>query len=311
MAILITGGLGFIGLHTARSILDMGEDVVLTQYRVARAPDFIKDEFGKRAFIEQLDVTDKERLKEIGNKHEITGICHLAVPGLGALSPLEDFNVNMLGLMNVLEAGNEWGVKRVGLASSTAVYSGVREGPMREDMPLRIFGGNPTETWKKSFEIIGSHYAGRTGLDVVMLRIAGIYGPLYHSMSNLPSRLTHAAVKGTEPQLRGEFAEDGGDMTYVKDAGKGVALLMTADKLSNQCYNIGSGRMTRNEEIVDAIRTVISDFKADLQPGAGPQNRPNAYMDITRISQDVGYKPEFPVETAIPDYINWLGSNEE
>ena len=55
---LVTGGLGFIGLHTARALLDRGEDVVLTQYRVAREPDFIKPELGKRAFIEQLDVAD-------------------------------------------------------------------------------------------------------------------------------------------------------------------------------------------------------------------------------------------------------------
>jgi UDP-glucose 4-epimerase len=308
--ILITGGLGFIGLHTARSILDQGEDVVLTQYRVAREPDFIKDDLGKRAFVEQLDVTDADRLMEIGKKHKITGIVHLAVPGLGALSPAEDFRVNMLGLINVLEAGREWEVKRIGLASSTAVYAGA-QGPMKEDMPLRIYGGNPTETWKKSFEIIGSHYGQRTGLDVVMLRIAGIYGPLYHSMSNLPSRLVHAAVKGTEPQLRGEFAEDGGDMTYVKDCGRGIALLMTADKLAHQCYNVSSGRMTRNREIAEAVQSVISDFKVNFQEGAGPQNRPNAYLDIARINEDVGYTPEFQIETAIPDYIKWLEKNPE
>ena len=58
MTTLVTGGLGFIFLQTPRSLLDMGEDVVLTQYRVAREPDFIKDELGKRAFVEQLDVSD-------------------------------------------------------------------------------------------------------------------------------------------------------------------------------------------------------------------------------------------------------------
>src|SRR5687768_8028838 len=84
---LVTGGLGFIGLHTARALLDEGEDVVLTQYRVAREPDFIKDELGKRAFVEQLDVTNKDAMMEIGKKHNITGIVHLAVPALNALSP--------------------------------------------------------------------------------------------------------------------------------------------------------------------------------------------------------------------------------
>ena len=126
MTTLVTGGLGFIGLHTARSLLDQGESVVLTQYRVPREPDFIKAELGKRAFVEQLDVTDYDRLLEIGEKHRIDRICHFAVPALGALSAEDDFRVNIFGLFNMLRAGDKWECKRVGLASSGAVYGGVR-----------------------------------------------------------------------------------------------------------------------------------------------------------------------------------------
>jgi UDP-glucose 4-epimerase len=305
--ILITGGLGFIGLHTARNLIDLGEQVVLTQYRVAREPDFIKSDMGKNAFVEQLDVTDAKRLEEIGKKHKITGIVHLAVPGLNALSPAEDFKVNMDGLINMMEAARTWEVKRLGLASSNAIYTGVREGPFKEDIPLRMIGANPTETWKKAFEVIGSHYAQRTNLDIVMLRIAGIYGPLYHSMANLPSRLVHAAVKGDEPVMRGDtFADDAGDMCYVKDCGQGIARLMTADSLPNKVYNIGSGTATKNSELVGAIQKVIPNFKIDLKPGSGPQARANGYGDISKIKQDVGYQPQFPIDKAIGDYIGWL-----
>ena len=305
--ILVTGGLGFIGLHTARALIDEGEQVVLTQYRVAREPDFIKDEIGKTAFVEQLDVTDSDRLMEIGKKHKITGIVHLAVPGLGALTPGEDYKVNMYGLINVLEAGREWGVKRIGLASSQAIYAGVQQGPFKEDMPLRIMGQSPTETFKKSFEILGTHYAQRTGLEVVNLRIGGIYGPLYHSMANLASRLVHAAVKGEAPTMRGEtFAEDGGDICYVKDCGKGVALLMTADKLNHRCYNVGTGQATKNGQLLGAIRREIPAFEVELKAGAGPGSRPNSFMDISRIQGDTSYKPQYLVDKSIPDYIGWL-----
>ncbi|MEA2639683.1 MAG: hypothetical protein QOF51_1077 [Chloroflexota bacterium] len=309
---LITGGLGFIGLHTARALLGLGEDVVLTQYRVAREPAFIKTELGKRASIEQLDVTDRDRLLEIGAKHQVTGIVHLAVPALNALSPEDDFKVNMNGLLNVLEAGRQLGVKRVGLASSNTVYMGVRaDGPMREDMPLAMNVPGPagaTATWKKSFELIGSYYAGRTGLDVVMLRIAGIYGPLYHSMSNLPSRLVHAAVQGTPPSLRGDtYAEDSGDMTYVKDCAEGIARLMTAESLPNSCYNVGSGRATTNRELAAAVRSVFPEFTTDfLKEGNSPSFRGHAYADIMRAHTDTGYEPRFQVEKAIPDYVAWL-----
>ena len=102
--ILITGGLGFIGLHTARRFLDAGEKVVLTQYRVRREPDFIKDEIGRGAFIERLDVTSSHDVIDLVHRYKVTGIVHLAVPGLGALSAAEDVRVNMMGLLNILEA---------------------------------------------------------------------------------------------------------------------------------------------------------------------------------------------------------------
>jgi UDP-glucose 4-epimerase len=310
--ILITGGLGFIGLHTARCLVDAGEQVVLTQYRVARDPDFLRDEIGRNAFVEQLEVTDAEALGEIGRRHEIDGIVHLAVPGLGALSAAEDYRVNMVGLLNVLQAAEAWGVKRLSLASSTAVYSGLREGPFREDMPLRMIGQSPTEAFKKAFEILGSHYALRTGLNIVMLRIAGIYGPLYHSMSNLPSRLVHAAVRGVAPDLRGEvYAEDAADICYVKDCARGIALLQTAETLAHSVYNIGSGRATSNAELVRAIESAVPGTAIPLTPGRSPEARTDAYLDITRIRQDTGYEPEFQVEKAISDYVAWLRTNPE
>jgi UDP-glucose 4-epimerase len=81
--ILITGGLGFIGLHTARRFLDVGEQVVLTQYRARREPDFIKSEVGKRAFIETLDVTAGHDVIDLVRRHKVTGIVTSPCPALG------------------------------------------------------------------------------------------------------------------------------------------------------------------------------------------------------------------------------------
>ena len=60
--ILVTGGMGFIGLHTTRALVDAGEDVVITYYQTWREPDFIKDEFDKRVKVEKVDVPDRHRL---------------------------------------------------------------------------------------------------------------------------------------------------------------------------------------------------------------------------------------------------------
>jgi UDP-glucose 4-epimerase len=309
--ILVTGGLGFIGLHTARSLLDLGEDVVLTQYRIAREPAFIKDQLGKRAFVEQLDATDGERLMEIGKRHAITGIIHMATPGLGALDAAGDFKVNMLSLLNCLQAAEAWGVKRLAIASSVTVYNGVDDGPYREDMPLRTTPNNPVEAYKKAYEIVSTHYAQRTGLDVAFLRMGYIYGPLYHSMGNAVSRLTHAAVKGTKPELRAELYEDDAqDYCYVKDCGRAVALLQTADSLTHRAYNIGGGRASSNAEFAAAIRRHFPRAELPMKPGAS-QPRKDPYMDLSRIKTEVGYEPEYSVDKAMDDYIAWLGSNPE
>ena len=138
MTTLITGGMGFIGLHTARAFLDAGEDVVITYFQTWREPSFIKDEYHKRVQIEQVDVTDRDGLMALGKKHKIDRIAHLAVPGLGALGPVDDLRTNITGLTHVLEAALEWGSKRLTLASSVAVYAGLPAGPFVEDALLPI-----------------------------------------------------------------------------------------------------------------------------------------------------------------------------
>ena len=77
---LITGGMGFIGLHAARAFLDAGEEVVLTQYRNAREPAFLKGEFGKRVHVEQVDLTSAHAVIDVVRKYDLNGIVHLAAP---------------------------------------------------------------------------------------------------------------------------------------------------------------------------------------------------------------------------------------
>ena len=152
--ILITGGLGFIGLHTARRFLDVGEQVVLTQFRVRREPDFIKDEIGKRVFIERLDVTSAHDVIDVVRKHKVNGIVHLAVPALAALSAAEDYRVNVMGFLNILEAARLSDIKRVAWGSSIAVYATLPKGPFSEDTLLPIASRNPTETFKKATRLM-------------------------------------------------------------------------------------------------------------------------------------------------------------
>jgi UDP-glucose 4-epimerase len=311
MTTLITGGMGFIRLHTARAFLDAGEDVVLTSFQTWREPSFIRDEYQKRVQIEKVDITDRDGLMALGKKHKIDRIAHLAVPGLSALGPLEDLKTNIAGLTHVLEAALAWGITRLTLASSIAVYAGLSAGPFMEDSRLPITSGNPTETFKKAWEILGLHFASRTGLEIIAMRMGGIWGPLYHSMANLPSRLTHAAVKGTDPDLasgRGGVpcAEDGSDLCYVKDCAQGIQLLTLTEPLRHTIYNIGQGQAATNGELLAAVKQAVPGYALALQDGRSSRWRQDVYMDITRLKADTGYEPRYTVETGMQDYVAWL-----
>jgi UDP-glucose 4-epimerase len=311
--VLMTGGMGFIGLHTARKFLDAGENVVITQYRTWREPGFLKDEYGKRVLVESLDTTSPFDCLSLVGKHNVDSLVHLAMPGLSALSPAEDFRVNMLGLLNLLEAARVANVRRVSIASSVTVYGGLT-GPFREDQPLQVESATATGAFKKSFEILALHYADRTKLDVIALRIGVIWGPLYHSMFNVASRMVHGALRGGAVDLTGAAGVPGGssceedetDLCYVKDCARAIQMVHMAPKLNHRIYNIGSGRAASNAELRDAVLKAAPGVRILLQPGKSAGFRPNAYLDLSRITAETGYQPEFTLESGVAEYVAWL-----
>lgn len=313
---LITGGMGFIGLHTARAFLDAGEKVVVSRYRTTRQPSFLDGEWDRRLFAEPLDLADERAAIGLVEKHDVTGIIHLVVPALATLSAAEEFDVNMTGLKNILEAARIGGVARVAIASSVAVYAGLKQGPFTEEMNLPVASGNPTEAYKKGFEILASHYADKVGMEIIFLRIGGIYGPLYHSLSNLPSRLVHAAIKGVPGPLPSKrrpdpHADDPTDACYVKDCAAAIQLLQSAPSLSHRIYNVSAGLTAVSGDFVGALKARLAGAIADLKPGRGPRGRPNARMDISRLVAETGFKASYDAHAGIADYVDWLEAGNE
>lgn len=313
--ILITGGMGFIGLHTAKAIVDAGEDVVVTMWHTRREPSFIKPLLGNKVKVETVDIVDGDALVKVGEKYNVDSIVHLAVPGLGALSPSEDLKTNVEGLQNILSVAERLKVRRLSIASSIAVYSGLKDGPYTEDERLPVTSGNPTEAFKKAFEILGLHYADRASMDVVMLRIAGIWGPLYHTLANLPSRLTHAAIKGRDANLAGgrggvPYAEDTGDICYVKDCALGIQKIHMAGALPRRIYNVSNGKATQWGEVLNSVKKAVPGFDIQLNPGKGPAHKNNAYLSLANVTADAGYTPQWSLDDAVADYAEWLKTNE-
>src|SRR5262249_30227989 len=120
-----------------------------------------------------------------------------------------------------------------------------------------------------------------------------------------------AAVKGTAPDLAsgrggGPFADDSGDMCYVKDCAQGIQLLTLAEQLRHKIYNVGSGRATTNGELLAAGKQAMPTCTLEIRAGRSPRWRQDVYMDISRIKADTGYEPKYTVETGVQDYAAWL-----
>ncbi|MEV5692362.1 NAD-dependent epimerase/dehydratase family protein [Micromonospora globbae] len=312
--ILVTGGLGFIGSHVVQALLDAGEECVLVQRRHAEVP---AGRFTAPVQLEQADVTDLTSLRDIGARHRITGIVHLA--GSMPWPPSSEPSVGAArralgGLLNIVQVAQDWGVNRVGVASTIGVYSGVTaEGALTEDLPLPMSSPHLIPAFKKIGELLNDHLADQTGIDIVNYRISGTWGPLGHPDPFFPApELVHAAARGRTPDLSGlrapAYAEDGLDLCYVKDTGRAIALLQTADKLAHRTYNVGAGRATTNAEVIAAIKTIVPDARIELPAGG---TTPHGYLDITRIREDTGYQPVYDTERAAADYISWLRTGHE
>lgn len=307
--ILVTGGMGFIGLHTAHYLASAGEKVLITRFRRSRNPEFLLPFLDSgQVQVAAMDVSDPFSVLEAMAAHRVTSVLHLAVPELGGVGVGREIDVNVGGIRNVLSAAGALGIERVTMASSVAVYAGSGDGPWTEDAPLPIVSPSATSAFKKAEEILALHYADRSGMDVSCVRIGVVYGPLYHSLSNLPSRLVHAAVRpGTElpprPSVPGA-RRDLSDLLHVHDCAAGLALVHLAES-RRRIYNLGGGRAVPDRDVAAAVARAVPGWVAP-EAGSDPlDDSSSRYMDLGTVAQ-VGFKPRYSLDEGIADYAEWL-----
>jgi nucleoside-diphosphate-sugar epimerase len=300
--ILVTGGLGMIGAHTARALLDLGHEVVVTAHRRTEVPAFLAG----RVVVETLDVTDRDAFLALGGRYDVSDIVHLAGSIPDPDDPVRFFRTDTAGLLNALDAACAWGVRRFAVASSIGVYIGQSETPWHEELAL------PTAhlphlivAFKKAVEPFTTHALRGSGVQPVVLRIGSIWGPLMDPESpfNPIPPFVSAVLRGDEPR---PLPDDlGGDWCYAPDAGRAIALLTTAETLQYDIYNVSSGQPYTDRELADALQAVIPDPRI----GLSSERQPDPYLDTTRLAAETAFTPEFDLADAVADYVAWRADN--
>lgn len=309
---LVLGGNGFVGQHTARWLVDHGETVTVTAYSRTGPLPLLQDAIGSgQARVARLDLTDPYAVMALVAQLRPRAIIDLSGHPPKALSPARDVQFRTAVLLNLLEAARAFEVSRVVLMSSMDVYWGLptAAAPYHEDDPVPLLESDDhviVQSWvKKSLEVIGNLYRRQHGMAVVFVRASGIYGPLYRTWMNVPSRLVRSAAghgwDGPVPA-----AASGYDQVYVRDAAEGIGLVATAPKLRHAAYNIGSGGVPTYGAFAAALARLVPGFDAGLTTAPPTDPMDGRWMAIERAATELGYAPRYDLDTAMADYLAYL-----
>jgi nucleoside-diphosphate-sugar epimerase len=305
MRILITGA-GLIGTHTAKELFDRGDEVAF--FDVAPKPDYIRRVVGRDLTVIRGDIRDVPVLVDAFYRVKPDCVIHLAasVGEANIDNVYAGFQVNLVGAINVAEAARLAGVRRIVHASTQALYRGEDPNELLHEDSLLDSRGRVYNASKLGCEHVLRTYAARHGIELALLRFAGVYG--YHSVAGGPGvavqQAVWAAMAGKSVELH---VYESVDFVYVKDLANGIALAAHAEPLKHQVYNLGSGLLTTVGDIEAAMRTLFPEVKVTR----GKLTPPRPRMDITRARTELGYNPEYKLEAGLRDYVAELRKNTE
>lgn len=303
--ILITGGLGFLGSGLARHFLDLGEEVLLTRRTNARIPVALSNDLDKKLKVVDCDILDLPSLIAAVKKYDVTSIVHAAVAILAKASVYQAVKINMEGTANVLEAARLTGIKRVTFISSNTVYFGLHDQTVcKENMPIAIDVDQSVASEKIAAEALCNLYAHEYGLEVIIMRPSMIYGPGSFSVM-APIALIVERVLKEKRAVMPQFHPDWGtDFVYIKDCSRAIGLVHLSGRPKYWVYNAASGKSYSLKEVAAAIKKAIPDCQIELK--GDPPSSPIQTIDIGRLQDEFGYRPEYELEQGVREYIDWV-----
>lgn len=331
MAILVTGGAGYIGSHTCIELMNEGHDVVVVDNlsnSTLESLRRVEQITGKRVKFYQVDLLDKEGLIQVFEMEQIESVIHFAAlkaVGESVHQPLRYYKNNITGTLVLCEVMTEFGVKNMVFSSSATVYGDPHKVPIQEDFPLSVT--NPYGRTKLMVEdILRDIYRADSEWNIVILRYfnpigahkSGFIGEDPKGVPNNIAPYITQVASGKLPVL-GVFGNDypTTDGTGVRDFIHVVDLAMghvkAIEKIKTSLgvctYNLGTGK---GYSVLQLIRAFEKASQKEI-PYVLKERRPGdiatCYADPTYANQELGWSAIRELDEMCEDAWRWQSNN--
>lgn len=331
MKILVTGGTGYIGSHTVVELIKASHEVTIIDNLFnskIEVLDKIATLTGTKPEFHKIDILDIAGMRELFQSHDFEAVIHFA--GLKAVAesiekPLEYYETNVQGTVNLLKCMAEFKVNKIIFSSSATVYGAKNSGKLSEDLTTGVAITNPYGETKHVIEkILEAEAVARPEMSVVILRYfnpvgAHESGLLGEDPNGIPNNLMPIVMKVRSGEIK-ELAIYGNDYDtrdgtcirdyiHVVDLALGHLKSMQAfEKTGTSIYNLGSGRGTSVLEIMHAFEeanhAALPHRFADRRPG----DLAEIFADPSKAKRELNWETTHTIEDAMRDTINFLDS---
>ena len=310
--ILVTGGAGFIGSHLCGRLLRDGYHVICIDnfdsfydpnIKVKNVEEMVK-EFSQWFELITGDIRNHEHLAEIFKKNRIDFVIRLAAragvrPSIE--QPLLYQDVNIRGMIVLLEACKEYGIKDFIFASSSSVYGENQRVPFSEE-DLDIQPISPYGATKRAGELLCYSYHHLYGMNIACLRIFTAYGPRQRPEMAI-HKFTRLVDRGEKIPIYGDGSSRR-DYTYIDDLIEGIIAVIQRHR-GFEIYNLGESQTTTLKELIQMIEEALGK-KANIEwLESQPGDVSITYADISKAKRMLGYQPKVKMEEGIKRFVEW------
>lgn len=329
MKILVTGGTGYIGSHTAIELLDNGYEVVIVDNlsnSKKEVVDRIKDITGKDVTFYEGNVCDKELLRKIFNDNKIEAVIHFAgykAVGESVKNPLMYYRNNIDSTLSLCEVMNEYNVKNMVFSSSATVYGNPKSLPIKENFEIS-HATNPYGETKIIIErILNDLYVSDNSWNIALLRYFNPIGAHASSLigenpNDIPNNLMPYIVKVATGELK-ELSVFGNDYDtidgtgvrdyiHVVDLAKGhiKALGWVLNDNGIDAFNLGTGDGYSVLELVEAFKKYNNVDVPYKIVGRRDGDIASCYADASKAKEVLGWSSEKTIKNMVIDSYNYV-----